>query len=70
MSTIQGLSAPNPYAQTIRPPTAPAVAVTQGKLPERAQLDRVTFTPDWMLEEQGLPAPTRNSVYSANGKLG
>lgn len=68
MSIISGLSAPNPYAQQVRPSATPTVVGTPGRLPERAELDRVSFTPDWMQDERGSPSST-NSIYGASGNL-
>lgn len=73
MSTISGLQAPNPYAQQPAPPRPGAgsagATTPTGKLPERAILDRVSFTPDWMQDGQASPLPVANGVYDAGGEL-
>jgi hypothetical protein len=73
MSTISGLQAPNPYAQQPAPPrsgtSSAGITTPVGKLPERAVLDRVSFTPDWMQDGQVPPLPVTNGVYNSGGEL-
>lgn len=73
MSTISGLQAPNPYAQqpALQRSAAGSTTATTpaGTLPERAVLDSVSFTPDWMQDGQASPLPVTNGIYNSGGEL-